>query len=152
MGLTADACVRGVNAIGRQGKARRVQVRGGKAELVAELVARDNLGGERIGAAEQLAGGIEVARPDSFADLGAADDLAIQCHGGNTVHREVQFRTERLEQCDIPAPLMAEDEVRANANAVNVAEVAGKLTNKVFPGLLAESLVEPEQEQHIRPE
>ena len=49
---------------------------------------------------------------------------------------EVQFRAELLQQRNIAAPLVAEDKVRADADAVDRAEVAGQLADERFAGLL----------------
>lgn len=152
MGLAADSGVRGVNAGGRQNKAICFQVRSRKSELVAEPVAGHNLGGEGVGAAEHLAGGIEVARANGFADSGAANNLAIKRHGGDPVDAEIQFGPELLQERNIAAPLVAEDEVRAHADAVEVAEIAGQLADEAFAGLSAERLIEMNQQQGVRSE
>src|ERR1700679_3546976 len=78
-----------IHAIGREGLAGAIEVGGGETERAAKAVALDDAAADGIGSPKHLACGIEVARPDGFADAGAADARAVQRTGGGAAHRTI---------------------------------------------------------------
>src|SRR5213594_5274262 len=74
---TLDVRVRGVHTVRRYDQRVRVKVRRGKAELPAKLIAANHIAGERIGAPQHLAGGVEIPGVNRLADARAADHLAV---------------------------------------------------------------------------
>jgi len=123
VGRFAHLRMRGVHAVGWQTKSVHFEVCSGIAKLASTLVALDDFTGEGVFAAEHLAGGIELAGLDSLADAGAADGFVIKRNTGKTVHDEIHFLPEPLEQFHVALALMAEGEVRADANGMDAAEV-----------------------------
>src|SRR5437879_8539652 len=65
------------------------------------------------------------------------------------MNSEPQIGADFLEHCDITAALMAEDEICADANTVDLANVTIERTNKDLTGLLAERVIEVEHEGGI---
>jgi len=76
----SDKRVRGVNTAGRNDQAGKLKIRRRKSELSPQLVPADDPSGKRVGAAEHLARGVEVAVADGFANSRAADHLPVQRH------------------------------------------------------------------------
>jgi hypothetical protein len=142
----------GVDAFGRQDQAARFQVRRGKAELMAQMVAGHDTSRHRVGASQHLAGEAQVPPANSFADSGAADGFVIQRNGGQAVHRKSELFAQPPEQTDIPAPLMAKSEIGADAKALDRPQIPRQPADERLTRLLAESLVKMEQQQRLRPE
>jgi len=143
---------RGVDGIytgGRQGESGNVQVGGGKAELAAQAISADNGSRKRIAAAKHLAGGIEIACLNGFADTCAAHSFAIQRNGRQTMHGKFQFSSELSEQLDITTSFVTKNKLGANAQTLDSPKAAGQSPDERFTGLLAESLVEVNQEKRI---
>lgn len=143
----------GMNCIntGRgEGEAGDIKVGGRETELAAKAIALKDGAGERIGATQHLAGGIEIAATNGFADAGAADGFAIEGDGGEGVNSEFQFPAELLEQLDVAAAFMAEDEIGADAEALDTFEIAGEAADEGFTRLLAEGFIEVNQEENVR--
>ena len=65
------------------------------------------------------------------------------------MHRKFQLRPQLPQQLDIPAPLVAEDKIRPDAQALDAAQVARQPPNERLAGLLAERLVEVDQQQRV---
>ena len=124
MCLSANGGLGGIDSVRRKNHSRGIEVGGGEAEFVAELIAVNYFSGNGISAAKHLAGGIEIICADGFADARAADGLSIKRHGGKTTHMETKFCAERLEQRDIAAAFVPEDEIRADTDALDAAEFA----------------------------
>src|ERR1039458_9808905 len=78
--FSANVDMRGINAVGRKQQSGHVQICGWKAKLLAELIAADDFAGERIGASEHLARGVEIAGANGLANARAADDLTVERH------------------------------------------------------------------------
>ncbi len=123
VGCFAHLRMRGVHAVGWQTKSVHFEVGSGIAKLASTLVALDDFAGEGVFAAEHLAGGIKLAGLYGLADAGAADGFVIKRNTGKTVHDEIHFLPEPLEQFHVALALMAEGEVRADANGMDAAEV-----------------------------
>src|SRR5882724_8506986 len=138
-----------VNPIGRQDEAGDVEIGGGKSEFAAELITFYDGTRQRIGTSQHLAGGIEVAGADGFADAGAADGLAIEGNRRHSMHGEVEFFTKGFQEADIATPFVAEGEVASHAKALELAEVARKAADEGFAGLFAERAVKMNQQQRI---
>src|SRR5439155_8497245 len=115
----------------------------------AELIAPNDVSGERIAAAEHLAGGIQIAAANGFANPRAADHLAAEGNRGQPVNGETEFVAEPFEQLHVPASLVSEAERAANAEAVNGAEVAHQAANELFAGNFADRLVETNQKRGV---
>lgn len=152
VGVRVDAGENGVNPVGWQGESTGVEIGGGKTEATADLIAGDDGAGEGVGAAEHLAGGVQVAGADGGADAGAADGLAVEGDGGEVVDGEVEFGTELAEQFDIAGAAVSEGEVGADADAVDVAEVVDKAADEVGRGQFTEGAVEVEEQGGIHAE
>src|SRR5437879_779844 len=125
-----DRSVDGVNAGGWNGQSGHVQVCGGKTQLPSQPVSANDLCGERIGAAERLAGGIEIAGANGFANPRAADHLSIERNRGQPVDEETQLLPEAFEQLNIPASFVADGERAAKPRAVKATEVPSRPANK----------------------
>ena len=123
VGCFAHLRMRGVHAVGWEAKSVHFEVGSGIAKLASTLVALDDFAGEGVFAPEHLAGGIELAGLDSLADAGAADGFVIKRNTGKTVHDKIHFLPEPLEEFHVALALMAEGEVRADANGMDAAEV-----------------------------
>ena len=68
------------------------------------------------------------------------------------MHREIQFRAECFQQRHIAAAFVAEREIAAHAEALNLAQVARQSADECLAGLFAERLVEMNQQQRVRAE
>ena len=123
VGRYAHLRMRGVHTVGWQTKSVHFEVGSGIAKLTSTLVALDDFTGEGVFAAEHLAGGIKLAGLYGLADARAADGFVIKRNTGKTVHDEIHFLPEPLEQFHVALALMAEGEVRADANGMDAAEV-----------------------------
>ena len=88
--------VGGVNTVGRKDEASDIEISSGKAKFLAELIAVNDFSGERVWAAKHLAGGIEVALLDLFANASATDGLAVERYGGHAMDSKFQFGPELL--------------------------------------------------------
>ena len=148
----ADAGEDGVHAIRREDLSARVEVRGGEAELASDLIAADDGAGEGVGAAEHLTGGVETAGANGFADARAADGLAVERDGGEAVNGEIEFGAELAEEFNIPTAAMAEGELRADADAVDVAEITDEAADEILGGLLAEGAIEVQEQCGVHAE
>ena len=142
----------GIDAVGGEDEAAGVEVGGGKSKLAADLVAGNDGAGEGVGAAEHLAGGIEVPGADGFPDAGAADGLAVEGDGGEVVNGEMEFGSQTVEERDVAPALMSKGELRPHADAVDVAAVADEGADEVLGGLFAEGAVEVEEEGGVQAE
>ena len=148
----ASAREDGVNAVGREDLCARVEVGGGEAELAPDLIAGNDGAGEGVGAAEHLTGGVEAAGADGFADARAADGLAVERDGGEAVNREIKFSAEAAKELDVAAAAMAEGELCADANAVDLAEIADESADEFLGGLFAEGAVEVQEQRGVHAE
>ena len=148
----ASAREDGVNAVGREDLSARVEVGGGEAELAPDLIAGNDGAGEGVGAAEHLTGGVEAAGADGFADARAADGLAVERDGGEAVNREIKFSAEAAKEFDISTAAMAEGELCADANAVDLAEIADEAADEFLGGLFAEGAVEVQEQRGVHAE
>ena len=150
MGLAGPVDMHGINPERRQTEAAHVQVRGGEAKLVPELVSADDRTIQRIRAAKHLAGGVELPGADGLADARAADRLAIERDRSLTVDGKVQFLSQRLEQRDIAAAFVAKGKIAADANTVETAKIPDETADKLFAGQPAERFVEADQQRGLR--
>src|SRR5215213_1822785 len=105
--------------------------------------------GDGVGATEHLAGGIKIAGGDAFADACTGDDLTFEAHSGKAVDEEAQFRAELLEEVNIAGTFMPEGERTADADAIDLAEVADEIADEFLAGNLAELGAERDQERGV---
>ena len=126
-----------------------IQVRRRKTQRLAKMVTAHNRACEGIGAAQHLAGEIKITAADGVADTCAAHRLAIQRNRRKAVHLKTQLRTKVFQQHHVSAALVAEDEIRAHTDALDLPEVARQVADERFAGLLAECLVEHDLQQRL---
>ncbi len=146
MDATSHSGVGGVDAVRGQHEPGDWEIRGGETEFAAAGVAMDYLAGERVRSAKHLPGGVEIATANGLTDAGATDRFTVQGHRAKAMNGEAQFDAKFFEQRDVPAPLVAEDEVAADAEAGDPNEIVCKLADEFFGGLFAEGFVEVEEQ------
>jgi hypothetical protein len=146
---SARSSLGGIHPIGRQYQARDVEVGSGKAELPPKLVARDNLANEGIASAEHLAGCIQVAGDNCLPNPSTANRLAIEGDRRQAVDDKAEFRTKLAKQFNIPAALMAEHKIGADANAANLTRVASQRPDEVFPATMTKFLIKVNEQSGI---
>ncbi len=151
MGLAADSSLASVNALRRQDQSDDVQIGCGKAKRATELVARNDAPVQRIGPAEHLRGGLEVALPDRFANARAAHDGPVERNGGLSSNFKTQFLSEALEKGDVAGAVAAEGEITSDTDALDLAQFRRQLADVVLSGLGAESLIEADQKSELDP-
>jgi hypothetical protein len=93
-----------------------------------------------------------LASADRIANARAADSLTIDRNCGKAMDSEAQFDAEFAEQFDVARSLVAERKRAADTDALDVAEVAREITNKLFAGLTAEILTEVDEPRDFRAE
>ena len=140
----------GIDAVGWQNQGRRVEIRGRETKFTAHPIARGHAAGNGVRSSEHLTRGIKIAGADGFANARAADDLIVERHGGQSVNGETQFVPEFFKQRDIAAALVAENKIRAHAQALDFSEVAGQSADERLAGLPAERAIEMNQQQRVR--
>ena len=124
----------------------------GKPNSPADPVAFDHAAADRVRPAQHLAGRVKISGADHFADARAAHRLAIQRHRRQAVDLKTQFRAQLFQQRHIAAPLVAENKIRADADAVDFPQIARQFADESFAGLFAESFVERNFQQRVRAE
>lgn len=144
--------MRRIDSVRRQDETGGVEIGGGESELAPEFVPFHHYGREGIGAAQHLTGSVKIPRANGFPDAGAADDLAVERHSRDAVDGELKFRTERFQDRHVAAALVAEYEIRADADALEATEVARELADEGRARLLAECSVEAKDQQGVRTE
>ncbi len=107
----------GVDAIGRGGfLGRQIEVSGGETERTPTVIAGDDGPRDLVPAPEEVAGGVDAARGDEFANVGAADDAVTDGDVGHRADLESEFRGEPAKQISsalapgAEAPAFADDE------------------------------------------
>jgi hypothetical protein len=113
----------GVNTVWRQQQTRDVKIRSREADLAAELIAVNDLAGDGIRTPEHLAGRVEIAGTNGFANARAAHRLAVEGNSGNPVDGKPQFFAKSSQQSDVATAPVAEYEIRPDTNPLDVAEV-----------------------------
>jgi len=106
----------GVHAVGGELLVVCAQIRGGKAEGAAELVAAHDCAEDRVVAAQQQGGASEVACLDGTADGGAGDDFAIDLDGGDADLVETEAVAHLAEHFEIAGTAAAEAPLVADAD------------------------------------
>lgn len=149
MDFSSHLGVRRVNSVWRQDESGDFKICRGEPKGPPDLVAFHNFSSERIGAAQHLAGCIQISVANGVADACAAYAFAIERNGGESMHVEIQIRPERLEKIDVALALVAKSKRAADANAVDVLKVSSECANKFFSGYLAEGFVEMNQERRV---
>src|SRR5438876_9568836 len=134
-----------IDSFGWERLAGYVKVRGGETELLPQTIAADDRAGQRVSAPKHLAGRIHVSGSDSFPDACAADGFAVERYRRQAMDGEAQFCAELPEQLHIATAFMAEDEIRADTNALNGSEATRALLDEGLPGLFAECLIEVQE-------
>src|SRR4051794_29285522 len=90
--------VNGVNAIRRKDEAGDGDVGRGRAESATESIAFNYFSSHGVSAAEHLRSVIQIAGANALADACAADGLAVEREGGETVHLKFKFRAKFAQQ------------------------------------------------------
>ena len=144
MQLSLQFCEAGINAVRRQNQTGRVQIRRRETELASQFVAFNHTSGNRVRPAQHLARGVQFARANRFANPRAADDPAVERNRRQSVNGKTDFTAKFFQQRDIAAAFVAENKIRADADAVDCTEVAGQAAEKIFAGLFAEFFVKAE--------
>ena len=139
----------GIDAVGRHDPAGDFHIRCWKSQLASELVAFDGSSLQRVGPSEHLTGGVEFTLLNGRSDTGAADGLAIERDGSESVNGEILLHAKRFEKVDIAASLAAKGEIAADADAADMAKTGDELLDELFSGFLAERLVEMDQQQSV---
>ena len=138
-----------IHAVGRQHQTGSVDVRRRKPEFLSRRIAMHHFPGERVASSEHLAGRVELAAANRFANARATHHFSIQRYRGEAVHDEVQLLTQRAQQADVATPPVTKCKCASYANAVNVAKVACEPAHEFLPGLSAERFVEPNDQCHV---
>jgi hypothetical protein len=134
-----------VDPIGRTLQSGNAQVGGRKTELRPQVITGHNRCRQRIISPQHPARGLEIAASNRLSHPRAADGFLVQRNGGKPVHDEMQLCSHRLQQLNIPSPLMPELEGISDADAVDVLEIPREAADKILGGQLTEGPVEGDQ-------
>jgi len=148
-GRILKICVGSVNTAGWKDEAGNVEIGGGEAEFLAELIAMNDFAGEGVRTAKHLAGGIKIAFLDLFANACAADRLTIKRNGGHAMYREFKFDSKLLEHSDVAASFVAEHKICADADALDFTEVVSESADELVAGLLAEFFIKVNEQEGV---
>lgn len=129
-----------------------VNVRSRESELAAKLIPSPDQAGQRIAAPQHLACEVKLAIADGFTDASAAHDLAIQGDGGQAVDHKIKFSAQYLEHSHVAAPFVAKSEGASDTNAVDALVVTGEVADELFAGLLAERVIEMDEQSGVHAE
>jgi len=111
-----------------------IDIRGGKTELAAELLAFDDGAEGRIVAAEQGGGLGEVAAGDRFANERAADDFTVDFQWGHAIHGKIVLLAHFHEQVDVAFPFVAKIPSVTDRDAAKWACSVNELLDEIAGG------------------
>ena len=132
-----------VDASGRELFVEDFEVGGGESDGAAELAALDDLAEDGVVAAEEALGGGEVARLNSGADAGAADDFVlVTADGLDAVDGEAVECAFCAEEIAVAQTVLAEAPVAADADLGKGAGGGDELIDEVVGTALGELDIE----------
>jgi hypothetical protein len=135
----------GIDTRGRQNQACDIDIGGRNSQLTTSLIAVENVAGHGIGAAQEGAGCLEIAALDGLANPGAADWLTVGLNGRQSSYGESKFTAKFFEKGKVAATPMSEGKGGANAECLDVAEIANQMAHELFRGNPAERGIERDQ-------